>query len=244
METPDLSLAELCDRYYDIYRIRVSPSTMHNTVTRFGYAFKKKTFYDPERDTVLAAEEKTSYVNQLDGVNPEDRVSLDARGCASNLSPEHGRSPQGERLYDASPTALGVTVNTAAVLTEKGVEGGLNYTGSLNTDLFIGYLQLCVLQLLTEGKVLIMDTHPVHCAKAVMEFLDSRNVSSVYLPRYSPELNPIEEAFSKIKHTVRKFKPRLPIEIYNAIRAAIKMVTEDDAIGYINHSEEFLLVTG
>jgi transposase len=244
VETPDLSLAELCDRYYDIYRIRVSPSTMYNTVTRFGYSFKKKTFYDPERDTVLAAEEKTSYINQLDGVNPEDRVYLDEMGCASNLSPEHGRSPQGERLYDASPTAPGVTVNTAAVLTEKGVEAVLNYTGNLNTDLFIGYLQLCVLHLLTEGKVLIMDNHPVHCAKAVMEFLDSRNVAYVYLPRYSPELNPIEEAFSKIKHTVRKFKPRLPIEIYNAIRAAIKMVTENDAIGYINHSEEFLLVTG
>lgn len=244
VEMPDLSLAELCDRYYNIYSIRVSTSTMYNTVTRFGYSFKKKTFYDPERDTVLAAEEKTSDINPLDGVNPEDRVYLDEMGCASNLSPEHGRSPQGERLYDASPTAPGVTVNTAAVLTEKGVGAVLSYTGNLNTDLFIGYLQLCVLHLLTEGKVLIMDNHPVHCAKAVMEFLDSCNVAYVYLPRYSPELNPIEEAFSKIKHTVRKFKPRLPIEIYNAIRAAIKMVTEDDAIGYINHADEFLLVTG
>jgi len=243
-ETPDLSLAELCDRYYEAYRVRVSISTMHNTVKRLGYSFKKKAFYDPERDTALAAEEKTSYISQLDGVSPEDRVYLDEMGCASNLSPEHGRSPQGERLYDASPTAPGVTVNTAAVLTEKGVEAVLSYTGNLNADLFIGYLQLCVLHLLTEGKVLIMDNHPVHCAKAVMEFLDSRNVAYVYLPRYSPELNPIEEAFSKIKHTVRKFKPRLPVEIYNAIRAAIKMVTENDVIGYINHYDEFLLVTG
>ena len=142
VETPDLSLAELCDRYYNIYRIRVFPSTMHNTVTRFGYSFKKKTFYDPERDTVLATEEKIIYINQLDGVNPEDRVYLDEMGCTSNLSLEYGRSPQGGRLYDASPTAPGVTVNTAAVLTEKGIEGVLNYTGSLNTDLFIGYLQL------------------------------------------------------------------------------------------------------
>lgn len=168
---------------------------------------------------------------------------LDEMGCASNLSPEYGRSPQGERLYDASPAAPGVTVNTAAVLTEKGVEAALSYTGSLNSELFIGYLQLCVLHLLTGGKVLIMDNHPVHCAKSVVDFLESRNVPYIYLPRYSPELNPIEEAFSKIKHTVKKLEPRLPIEVYNAIRAAIKMVTEDDAIGYINHSEEFLLVT-
>ena len=105
-------------------------------------SFKKKTFYDPERDTVLATEEKIIYINQLDGVNPEDRVYLDEMGCTSNLSLEYGRSPQGGRLYDASPTAPGVTVNTAAVLTEKGIEGVLNYTGSLNTDLFIGYLQL------------------------------------------------------------------------------------------------------
>ena len=204
----------------------------------------KKTFYDPKRDTAEAAEEKLSYINQLEDVKPEDRAYLDEVGCAPNLNLEYGRSRQGERLYDANPTAPGETVNTAAVLTEKGVEAVWRYTGSLNAELFVCYLQVHVLNLLAEGKVLIMDNHPVHCAKIVTEFLEEHKVAYIYVPRYSPELNPIEEAFSKIKHTVRKFKPRLPEDLFKTILDAIKTVTEDDAISYINHSEEYLKVTG
>jgi len=180
----------------------------------------------------------------LDGVEPEGRVYLDEMGCASNLALDHGRSRQGERLYDANPTAPGVTINTAAALTETGVEAVWSYTGSLTAEWFVCYLQVYILKLLTGGKVLIMDNHPVHCAKIVTKFLEDHKVNYVYLPRYSPELNPIEEAFSKIKHTVRKFKPRLPDELFGTIRAAIKTVTQDNVISYINHAEEFMQVTG
>jgi len=109
--------------------------------------------------------------------------------------------------------------------------------------LFICYLQVYVLGLLAGGKVLIMDNHPAHCAKVVVKFLEEHKVAYVYLPRYSPELNPIEEAFSKIKHTVRKFRPRLPSELFKAIMTAIKTVTEDNVISYVNHAEEFMQVT-
>jgi len=180
----------------------------------------------------------------LEGLKPEDRVYLDEMGCASNLNLDRGRSRQGERLYDANPAAPGVRVNTAAALTETGVEAVWTYTGSLNAELFVCYLQVYILKLLAGGKVLIMDNHPAHCAKVVTEFLDEHKVAYAYLPRYSPELNPIEEAFSKIKHTVRKFKPRLPEELFGTIKAAIKTVTQDDIIGYVNHAEEFLQVTG
>jgi transposase len=180
----------------------------------------------------------------LEGVEPEDRVYLDETGCASSLALDHGRSRQGERLYDANPAAPGVTLNTAAALTETGVEGVWTYTGSLTSELFVCYLQVYILKLLAGGKVLIMDNHPVHCAKIVTRFLEDYKVNYAYLPRYSPELNPIEEAFSKIKHTVRKVKPRLPDELFGAIRAAIKAVTQDNVISYINHSEEFMHVTG
>lgn len=177
-------------------------------------------------------------------MKPESRVHIDEMGCASNLNLDYGRSRQGERLYDASPTAPGVRINTAAALTETGVEAVWTYTGSLTAELFVCYLQVYILKLLAGGKVLIMDNHPAHCAKVVTEFLDEHKVAYAYLPRYSPELNPIEEAFSKIKHTVRKVKPRFPDDIVRTIKAAVKTVTQDDIIGYVNHAEEFLQVTG
>jgi transposase len=176
----------------------------------------------------------------LDGVRPEDRLYLDEMGSALNLSLDRGRSPRGERVYDENPTAPGETISTAAVLTENGVEAAGRYFGTLNARRFISYLEMYVLQLVAAGKVLIMDNHPVHCAKLVQRFLEEHNVPYVYLPRYSPELNPIEEAFSKIKHCIRKLKPRTSEALFNAIQSAITTVTQNDVIGYVNHAEEFL----
>jgi transposase len=240
LENVDLTLAQLCGRYEETYGIRVGVTTMHNTLKRMDYSLKKKTFYDPRRLDDGATGEKLSYISQLDGVKPEDRLYLDEMGSALNLNLGHGRSPQGERVHDENPTAPGETISTAAVLTENGVEAAGRYFGALNARRFISYLEIYVLQLVGGGKVLIMDNHPVHCAKLVQRFLEEHNVPYVYLPRYSPELNPIEEAFSKIKHFIRKLKPRTSEALFNAIQTAIKTVTQDDVIGYVNHAEEFL----
>jgi transposase len=156
------------------------------------------------------------------------------------MTPAYGRSPQGERVYDASPVAPGETPHTVAVMTERGVEGEGLYSGTLTAERFIAYLEIHVLALVTGNRVLILDNHPVHCARAAQEFLAAHQVPYLYLPRYSPELNPIEEAFSKIKHCVKKHKPRTQEALFNAIKSAIKTVTEDDVIGYVNHAAEYL----
>ena len=130
------------------------------------------------------------------------------------------------------------------MLTEHGIEAEHLYFGTLTAKRFIAYLDVYVLALLVGGKLLIMDNHPVHCAKAVKRFLEDHNVSFAFLPAYSPELNPIEEAFSKIKHYIRKCKHRTEETLFDAIGNAIATITEDDVIGYINHAEEYLQVTG
>jgi transposase len=156
------------------------------------------------------------------------------------MSLDYGRSPSGERVYDENPRDSGERASTAAVLTEKGVEAEFSYTGSMTPELFVFYLEMHVLKLLVGGKVLVMDNLPSHRANIVEEFLNKHKVLYVYLPPYSPELNPIEEAFSKIKHFIRKQKPRTLQALYEARKKAISLVTEDDVIGYINHSYEFL----
>lgn len=171
---------------------------------------------------------------------PEDCIFLDDMGCCLNMNLDYGRSPVGERVYDENPTAPGERTGTVAVLTEKGVAADFSYLGSMTAELFVIYLEVYVLKLLSGGKTLIMDNLPVHHAKIVSHFLKEHNVSHLFLPPYSPELNPIEEAFSKIKHCVRKQKPRTSEALYQAIKGGISTVTQDDAIGYINHSYEFL----
>ena len=205
-----------------------------------GHYPQKKTFYDPSKYSDDNVFEKESYINALEGVNPEECVYLDEFGCCLNMNLDYGRSPSGERVYDENPRDSGERVSTAAVLTEKGIEAEFSYTGSMTAELFVFYLERYVLKLLVGGKVLIMDNLPAHCANIVEEFLNKHNILYIYLPPYSPELNPIEEAFSKIKHFVRKQKPRTLQALYEARKKAISLVTEDDAIAYINHSYEFL----
>lgn len=173
----------------------------------------------------------------------EDRVYLDETGSALNLTLDQGRSRRGEPVHDANPTAPGATVNAVAVLTGNGLEAVDLYTGSMTAERFVLYLEVFVLNLVVGGKVLIMDNHPVHHATLARQFLDDHKIPYIYLPTYSPELNPIEEAFSKAKHDIRKRKPRIFEDLIFAIQKAFKSITPDDAVGYFNHAEEFLEVT-
>jgi len=164
-------------------------------------------------------------------------------GSTLNLNLAYGRSKQGEEVYDENPTAPGETVSTVAVLTDQGIQGVDMYLGSMTAKRFVLYLEIYIIDLIVGGKVLIMDNHPVHTSIMVREFLESHNIPYIYLPTYSPELNPIEEAFSKIKHYIRKRKPRLVRDLIYTIKDAVQTVTQDDVIGYVNHAEEFLYVT-
>ena len=243
LEEVDLTLERLCELYWQAYGVRVGVATMHLTLRRMGLSYKKKTFHDPKKNEEGAEGIKVSYACQLEGVAPEDCIYLDEMGSSLNLSLDYGRSHKGERAHDEKPTAPGETISTAAVLTEHGIEAECLYFGTLTAKRFITYLEVYVLALLVGGKVLIMDNHPVHCAKAVKRFLEEHKVPYIFLPPYSPELNPIEEAFSKIKHYIRKCKPRTEETLFDAISKAIATITEDDVIGYINHAEQYLQVT-
>lgn len=200
----------------------------------------KKTFYDPKKYSDENIAKKDFYINELNRINPEDCVFVDEMGCCLNMNLGYGRSPSGERVFDKNSTASGVRISTVAALTKNGIEADFSYTGSMTAELFVVYLETCLLKVLSGGKVLIMDNLRVHHAAVVMEFLEKHQIKFLFLPPYSPELNPIEEAFSKTKHFVRKQKPTIPEVLYDTIKDAIKTVTEADAISYINHSYEFI----
>ena len=155
------------------------------------------------------------------------------------MSPAYGRSEQGQPAYEEKPTYSSDTVSTVAILTEEGIKAQYTYPESLNAALFVLYLDTYLLSLLNNGETLIMDNHPVHHAKIVQEYLVKNNIKFLFLPSYSPELNPIEEAFSKIKQYIKKQKPRVLNKLLRVIDDAFKIITGDDAKGYFKHASEF-----
>ena len=232
----DLTLEEIRYRYENVFGILVSIGTMYNTLERLNFSRKKKTFSDPKKST---AEVKEKYFEKLETIAPEKRFYLDETGSCLNMAPLYGRSYQGERVYDIRPTSPGTRVNTIAVLTKEGIKAQYNYTGSLNTKVFICYLAAFVLPIIIDGETLIMDNHPVHRANEVQEFLNKNKVNYLFTPTYSPEINPIEEAFSKIKQHIKKQKARTVIKLLSVIEDALNSITKNDVIGYFNHAAQY-----
>lgn len=153
-----------------------------------------------------------------------------------------GRSRQGQRVFDGQPVSPGNTVNVIAALTPEGLAGEWVYQGSLTARWFVAYLDTYLLPLLLTGKVLILDNHPVHRASKVRRFLEQHHIRHVFLPPYSPELNPIEEAWSKFKQFLKRAKARTVEDLLDAMAKAAKTILPEDAMGYFQHAEDFSLV--
>ena len=235
----DLTLEELINRYEEEYGIRVSIGTMFNTLSRLGFTYKKKTFIDPKKATEKNEELKNEYDLKLADIPPEKRFYLDETGTYLNLSPIYGRSLCGEPLYDVKPTHSGGTINTIAILSEDGILAPYSYTTTMTSSVFIEYLDIHVLPILTNGQTLIMDNLKVHHAKNVKAYLNEKGINVLYLPAYSPELNPIEEAFSKIKNYIKRKKAWTLNKLESVIKDAFNTITKDDARGYFNHAFQF-----
>ena len=235
----DLTLEELCKRYENTFGILVSIGTMFNTLEKLNITRKKKTFSDPKKSSDETKKKKEIYDEKLNNIEPEKRLYLDETGTCLNMTPLYGRSQKGERVYDKRPTSTGTRINTVAILSKEGIKSQYNYTGTLDTNLFICYLAVYVLPILVDGQTLIMDNHPVHHAKAVENYLNQNNIKFLYLPPYSPDLNPIEESFSKIKQYIKKQKARTVDTLLNVIKKAIDTITANDVTGYVNHADNF-----
>ena len=238
-EAPDLTLEQLRDRYELVYGVRVGITTLHNTLRRMRITRKRKTFRDPKRDGEEAEAVRREYDAKVAGVAPENRLYLDETGCCLNMTPAYGRSPQGQRAFDLRPASPGVSVGTVALLSTLGMAAPLTYRGAMNARRFVEYLQYHVLPLLKAGCMLIMDRLPAHRAKKTQAFLTEHAVDYAYLPPYSPELNPIEEALSKTKHLVKKAKPRTLDALLDSIKTGIASISQEDAEGYFIHAAEF-----
>lgn len=154
----------------------------------------------------------------------------------------YGRAPRGERVVDAKPVSPGEPVNTVAVLTEQGLVGQWCYQGTLTARRFVAYLDTYVLPLLLTDKTLILDNHPVHRSRRVQAFLQRHPIQYVFLPTYSPELNPIEEAWSQFKQFLKRAKARTVDDLLDAMARAAKTITPEHAQGYFHHAEDFSLV--
>ena len=166
----------------------------------------------------------------------EDIISIDEFGVYPNLVREYGRSPVGERAYGQRPLKKGKRFSTVGALTVNGLEEGFTFEGSMNEEKFLYFIEEYLVPILRPGHIVLLDNLTCHYAEDVQEAIVRTGATVEYIPRYSPEFNPIEECWSKVKNFLRKAAAWTKEELYQAISEAFESVTPDDALGWIAHA--------
>ena len=174
----------------------------------------------------------------MGGVAPERLVFLDECGVLANMVRLHGRSPRGTRACASAPFGHWTRVTVLGALGTEGIVGAMSVEAATSAAVFHAYLDEVLLPALRRTKpdaVLVMDNLPAHKAPRVRALLDRSGFAYRCLPAYSPDLDPIEPAWAKVKAELRRVAARTEEALQEALGPALDAVTPQDAAGCFRH---------
>lgn len=144
----------------------------------------------------------------------------------------YGRAAKGARVIETVPQKYGENITMLATLSLSGVQAPMTINGAVDGVVFKVYVEQMLSPTLKAGDVVVMDNLPAHKVSGIRELIEARGAKLIYLPPYSPDLNPIEKCWSKIKTYLRAAKARTREELEKALREALLSVTAEDARGW------------
>jgi len=162
-------------------------------------------------------------------------VFLDESGASTQMTRNYGRAPSGERVAEATPQSHWHTVTMLAALTTQGLQAPMTIESPTDGDVFLSYLEQVLCPQLRPGQVVIMDNLSAHKVVGVQQLIAATGARLLYLPPYSPDFNPIEQAWSKIKQWLRSAKARSLEALEGAIAEALRAITADNASAWFSH---------
>src|SRR5712691_5851824 len=198
---------------------------------RIGLDAKKKTFGATERDEAARAAYR-EYIKQLDA---NQVVVVDECGSNIALTPLYARAPKGKRASGSIPRNRGKNMTLIAALSRQGMTASMILDGAANGLAFEIYVEQVLAPSLTTGQIVVMDNLSIHKGVKVRNAIEARGCQLLFLPSYSPDLSPIEEAFSKLKAALRRASARTREALEEAICQALPLITAQDARGWFAH---------
>ena len=168
-------------------------------------------------------------------VDPGRLVFVDEMGTHASLAPLYAYAPVGKRTFFRIPRNRGRNTTLLSSLHSEGMGPSMAVEGATTSEVFETYVEHFLAPFLEPGRVVVMDNLGAHRPKRVRELLEGAGCELIYLPAYSPDLNPIEEAFSKVKHILRKIAARTKEALVEAMGAALDAVSAEDARGFFAH---------
>jgi transposase len=193
---------------------------------------KKRSMGAGERDEFLRAAWRAVVAGRIDA---ERLVFVDEMGTNVSLSPLYAWSRKGERAFGSAPRNWGKNVTLLASITREGLGECLAVEGSTTREVFEAYLEQVLGPTLCAGQIVVMDNLSAHKGGRVNEIIEGMGCELLYLPPYSPDFNPIEQAFSKVKGLLRRAEARVRESLIEAMGVALCAVSAGDARGFFGH---------
>jgi transposase len=162
-------------------------------------------------------------------------VFVDEMGANTSLSPLYGWTLRGRRAYFRAPRNWGSNVALLSSMSLEGMGPSLAVEGSTTCEVFETYIERVLAPELRPGQIVVMDNLSAHKGSRTKQLIEHRGCELLYLPPYSPDLNPIEEAFSKVKEALRRAEARSREALIEAMGVALSAVSARDARGFFAH---------
>lgn len=228
---PDATLAEHCQIWEVTHGVQVSSATMSRAIQRLNWTRKKKTLRASEQNEA----DRATWREQAKRLPASKLMFIDECGSNIALTRLYARSPKGERVYGSVPRNRRANITLLASLTLQGMGEAFILEGSADTAIFERYIEQILAPRLQAGQIVILDNLHTHTGERVRRAIEARGCQLLFLPSYSPDLSPIEEAFSKLKAVLRRVGARTPEALQEAIGQAIQTITAQDALGWFTH---------
>ena len=209
-------------------------STLWRAIDRLGLTVKKnRTRRRTARPDVAAARRR--WREWLPLRDARQYIFLDECGVTTDLLRRYGRSPRGERLRDHTPCGHWQTHTVVAGLRLDGLTAPAVFNGPIDNVSFLAYVEQVLVPALRAGDVVVLDNLAVHKQPAVRAAIEAAGAHLRFLPPYSPDFNPIEQAFAKLKAFLRAARPRTFDQVNALVAAALTLFTPQECANYVRN---------
>ena len=196
---------------------------------------QKKSLRAAEQDRPDVAAARQAWCAAQPALDPERLIFIDETWTKTNMTRLRGRARKGERLVARVPHGHGKTSTFLAGLHDRLTAPGV-FDGAINGELFTAYVQQVLAPTLTPGDIVVLDNLGSHKVAGVRALVEARGASLMFLPPYSPDLNPIEQVFAKLKQIIRTAEPRSREALWKKLGRTVDQFAPSECANYLTNS--------
>jgi len=234
-EHPDLTLDEIVAAMRR-QGIAGSRSAVWRFYDRHKISVKKKSVRAAEQERADVVRARRRWMREQGLFDPARLVFVDETATSTNMARRRGRAPRGERLIGRVPQGHWQTITFVAGLRHDGMVAPFVIEGAMTGESFLAYVEQCLLPTLKRDDIVIMDHLNIHKVAGVREAIEAAGATLRYLPRYSPDLDPIEQAFAKLKALLRKAAERSVRGLWHRLGSLIQTFSPQECANYLRHA--------